>query len=406
MDEKQRAKKDTPIRARHSILRFILGPVVWLLCKLYIPKLKIYGLKDKSRPYLFLYNHVTAFDQFFVSLASPRPLYHVASEDIFTNGILSKLMIWATGPIPIKKQMTDASAIKTLTKTAKAGGSIALSPEGNRSFDGRGVYINPAIAKLIKLLKLPIAIFKIEGGYGAWPRWSDKTRRGPVTCKVDYIIEPDEYKSMSADELFAVIKDKLYIDESICKDDYKGKNLAEFIERLFYVCPDCGFSEFESKGDVARCKACGLEVSVKGNGELSSKPFEPKSIAQWYDLQNAFVNKCDVTTLTESPVFTDKGDFFKVVPYKKKEMLFEGAKLLLFGDRIEVKSSDEVLCTIDFNDTEVVTVLGRNKLNIYTKEDVYQIKSEKRFNAVKYMNMFYRFKNQTGGNESGEFLGL
>ena len=54
----------------------------------------------------------------------------------------------------------------------------------------------------------------------------------------------------------------------------------------------------------------------------------------------------------------------------------------------------------------MITVLGKNKLNIYHDQKVYQLKGDKRFNALKYMNIFYRHKNIIGGNENGEFLGL
>ena len=38
--------------------------------------------------------------------------------------------------------------------------------------------------------------------------------------------------------------------------------------------------------------------------------------------------------------------------------------------------------------------------------DVYQIKGNKRFNALKYVNICYRCKNILKGDENGEFLGL
>ena len=55
--------------------------------------------------------------------------------------------------------------------------------------------------------------------------------------------------------------------------------------------------------------------------------------------------------------------------------------------------------------TTPVTLLGKNKLNLYSGKDIFQIKSCKRFNALKYLNFYHRCKNlQTG--EAYEFLGL
>ena len=61
---------------------------------------------------------------------------------------------------------------------------------------------------------------------------------------------------------------------------------------------------------------------------------------------------------------------------------------------------------MDFNDVSVVTVLGRNKVNVYHRDQVYQIKGDKRMNALKYVNIFYRTKYLKGENDDAGFLGL
>ena len=61
---------------------------------------------------------------------------------------------------------------------------------------------------------------------------------------------------------------------------------------------------------------------------------------------------------------------------------------------------------MSFEDISAVVVLGKNKLNIYYKDKVYQFKGSKRFNALKYVNIYYRNKNIAEGNENDTFLGL
>ena len=53
-----------------------------------------------------------------------------------------------------------------------------------------------------------------------------------------------------------------------------------------------------------------------------------------------------------------------------------------------------------------VTVLGRNKLNMYYGDQIFQLKGSKRFNAVKYVHLFHRYKNLKRGNGDEQFLGL
>ena len=48
-------------------------------------------------------------------------------------------------------------------------------------------------------------------------------------------------------------------------------------------------------------------------------------------------------------------------------------------------------------------MLGKNKLNIYHKDGLYQVKGDSRFNALKYMNFYFRYKNR-GTDDT--FLGI
>ena len=72
----------------------------------------------------------------------------------------------------------------------------------------------------------------------------------------------------------------------------------------------------------------------------------------------------------------------------------------LYGDRITV--DDQVF---SFDETSAVVVLGKNKLNIYSGNEIYQLKGSKRFNALKYVNFFHRYQNIKAG-KNDEFLGL
>ena len=53
-----------------------------------------------------------------------------------------------------------------------------------------------------------------------------------------------------------------------------------------------------------------------------------------------------------------------------------------------------------------MVVLGKNKINLYAGNEVLQLKGSKRFNALKYVNFFQKYKNMKSGDTHGEFLGL
>ena len=400
-------KKQKWVRFRHRVVRnlafLIVGTWAKLKYRVKIQKLK----KNRKQPYVILMNHQTAGDQFFLGMACKGPVYYVASEDLFSNGRISKLLRWAIAPIPIKKQTTDPRAVLTCMRVAKQGGTIAIFPEGNRTFSGKTEHVNPAIATLIKALKIPVAIFRLDGGYGVQPRWADKVRRGKLTLSVSRILEPQDYQNMPDDEFFKLLQSELYVDECQAGGEYKGKRLAEFMERAYYVCPFCGLSRFESKDDIVACKQCGKQVRYLPNKTLQGIDceFPFKYTTQWYDYQSEFVRKLDLTPYNDTPMYEENVKFFEVKLYERKRLLGEHAKLFLYGNKMQVTGMQTPL-EMSFEDIRAVTVLGRNKLNIYYQDKVFQCKGDKRFNAVKFVQIFYHWKNVQKGETNGEFLGL
>lgn len=361
-----------------------------------------------ERPYLILYNHQTPFDQFFVGMSFRGAVYYLATEDIFSLGWVSSVLRCLVAPIPIKKQTTDIAAVRACLRVAREGGTIALAPEGNRTYSGRTEYINPAIASLAKRLGLPIALYRIEGGYGVQPRWSDKVRRGKMRAYVARVIEPAEYAAMTPAELLQEIKSGLYVDEAAPGGEYRSRRRAEYMERAVYVCPYCGLSRFESRGNFTECTSCHRKIEYGADKRLRGVgfdfPFE--YFARWYDYQSDFVRALDLAEYADTPMFTDRARLSEVEVYKRKHTLRKSASLALYGDRVVIDESTARELVFGYDAVTAMSVLGRNKLNIYHSGRVYQIKGDRHFNALKYVNIYYCHKNISKGDDHGKFLGL
>ncbi len=396
-------KKNQWTRRRHKLVRdlayLVMDPYMRWKCGVTIEKFKEQG----DRQYLVIMNHQTVFDQFFVGCAFKGAVYYIATEDIFSMGWLSKVIRFLVNPIPIKKQTNDLKAVKTCIRVVKEGGTIALAPEGNRTYSGKLCYIKPSIVKLMRVLKLPLAIFRIEGGYGVQPRWCDDVRKGRMRAYVSRVVEPEEYATLTDEEMMALIIRELGVDEARVDGEYHHKNLAQYLERCVYVCPHCGPSTFESHRDLVTCKKCRRQIrylptkELKGVGE--EIPF--RFIADWYDWQYDFVRQLDIGTYIERPAYRETVRLSDVLLYQKKVPLRKKAEICLYSDRITI---DEMV--FPFGETGAVTVLGRNKLNIYFGDRVFQIMGDARFNALKYVNFYHHYKNKTEGDGNGTFLGL
>lgn len=388
---------------RHKVVFTLLRPFLGAYCRFR------YGIRaekfkaEGNRPYLIVMNHQTGFDQFFVAMVFRQPIYYVATEDIFSLGWISDVLRWLVAPIPIRKQTMDIQAVKNCIKVAREGGSICIAPEGNRTFHGRTVYMNPAIASLAKKMGMPVAILRLEGGYGIQPRWSDVVRKGTMRAYVSRVIEPEEYETMSSQELFRQIQEGLAVDEACVSGQFRHKKNAEFLERTVYVCPWCGLSSFESQDDRIRCTKCGRSVRHLPTKELEGVDcrFPHRFVADWYDWQNDYVNQLDLTALTREPVWEESVRLSRVHAFRYKELLNPRATVRLYGDRITVDDRE-----FPFSQVGAVVVLGKNKVNIYDGKEILQLKGSKRFNALKYVNFFHRYKNSMEGDKHGQFLGL
>lgn len=404
--KKKKQKKWT--RPRHRVIRDLAYIFIGTYTK-WRYGLKVEKFKEKNdRPYLILFNHQTAFDQFIVGMAFNKAVYYVASEDLFSNGFVSKLLRWAVAPIPIKKQSTDLNAVMNCIRVAREGGTIAIAPEGNRTFNGETVYMSDAIAPLAKKLKLPIALYRLEGGYGVHPRWSDVVRKGKMRSYVSRVIEPEEYAKMSNQELFDIIQKELYVDEAVADSCFQSDRKAEYLERAMYVCPWCGLTEYKSQGNEITCQKCGKTITYGEDKSLKGVncDFPFPFVKQWYQHQMDLVNSLDLTQNTDTPLFTDRVDVSRVILYKQKQKLSENVTVKLYPDRILLNDLQGKEQIFFFDRITVITVLGKNKLNIYYDKQIYQFKGDARFNALKYVNLCHRYKNQMRGDENVEFLGL
>ena len=226
-----------------------------------------YGIHVESmkrpgkQPYLLLSNHQTAFDQFFVGMIYRGPVYYVASEDLFSNGFVSGLLRYAVAPIPIRKQTTDIRSVMNCIKVAKEGGTIAIAPEGNRTFSGRTEYIKPSIVGLVRVLKLPVAFIRIEGGYGVQPRWSDVVRKGKMRAYVSRILSPEEAARLTDDELLQLICSELTVNDFEQEGIIGIKNSPSISSACFMSVRTAGFPY---------CAASGIRSPVRSAAKKSA----------------------------------------------------------------------------------------------------------------------------------------
>ena len=394
------------MKKRHKVVFTVLKhPFKWFFRIKYNFKPIKYKLEKK--PYLILSNHLGIFDPFFVASSFTRPVYYIATADLFSTKY-GKIINYLVAPIPKNKNVKELGPIKDCIKIAKEGGTIGIFPEGNRSYDGNLCHIDEAIAKLAKLMKVDVVLYNLVGVYGIDPRWGYKGRRGKSYGYVKEIIKKEDVAALPNNELYDRIIKGLTVPQVPTTVKYKSNRRAECLERILYVCPICGATQtITSKKNTVKCTNCNLEVEYNKNLEFESKhpDFKFKYVEEWYKYQIDWVKNYQLKSC-EDIIYTDNVRLFKV-PFKERSFEILVGKIQMTKDKILFISNDLSKSKIEFKikDITETTVQGKQKLTFYVDNETYQIKGDKGLNTLKYMHMYYHIKKLLGDNEN-DFMGM
>ena len=77
----------------------------------------------------------------------------------------------------------------------------------------------------------------------------------------------------------------------------------------------------------------------------------------------------------------------------------------MYCNRIEIIYKDKK-DTYMFDEISSSGVFGRNKMNFFIGNRVFQFLKDKRFNAMKFVNLYYKYKIEKGEENNDKFLGL
>ena len=385
---KKKKKTEKWVKLRHKIIFNLLRPFFGLYFKI---KYKFTASKDERKvpsPALIMSNHSTTMDPFLLGMSFKRPIYYITSDDLFTIPFVSRLIKWLVNPIPKSKSKSDLGTIRTTLKVLKEGGTVAIFPEGNRTLFGTNWDIDISTAKLVKVCRVPLVLYNINGGYGADPRWGNKIRKGKMTAGVVKVLSIEEIDCLSPEQLLEVIKEELTSKDIPSSIRFKYRRRAEFLERALYYCENCGaFNSLYSDKDKIYCRNCDFkaeyseDLKLKAiNGKLS-----PTNTAEYLSLQKGKLR--DFKNENKDLLFFDKEVEARMI-YDKKRHKLGDADIFGYSNGVKVKTKkEEYFC--DFSCLYGVTILGKRKINFYLDDDkTLQIKGSKRFNGVKYLHLF------------------
>lgn len=304
-------KKYRYMKGVHSFLRVFL----FFYTQIFSIRSKVSKeVKDLNEPYLLLGNHMGTWDPFVIGYFLDEPIHFVSSDAVFRDRFM-RFILTRMGVIPKKKNVKDTRVVRIMMSHIKGGMSIGLFPEASRSWTGRTMNIDPATAKLVKLLNAPVVIAKMKGMQLFNPRWGTKLRRSKVLIEYELCFQKEELKTLSENAILEKIRKDLYHNEVEYQRKEKNKlhssHRAEYISYVLFTCPQCEeVGHIRSKGNKFSCNACHSEWNINDLGFFEGVGHNSKfdNIIDWFDWQLPLFEKFVYSAIenkSEKAIFSD-----------------------------------------------------------------------------------------------------
>lgn len=275
-------KKPTPLQ--YNLLATPIRKYIEKKYNVTVERNDTIGLKP---PYIILGNHVNNWDPLFINCYVEEGISFVAAAPLFLNPNVRKALDFA-GAISKTKGRADRQTVRDILKAKKAGRIIGLFPEGNRSWNGHTAPLVTSTSKLIKLLNIPVVIATIKGGYLSQPRWSDSIRKGKTVVSFEKLWAEGELKELDIDTVHETLTKALAFSDLQWQQqtgiEFKGKRLANYLERHLYTCPSCKeIGHMHSENDIFSCLQCGYSVlyNTKGSFEEMTGKLVFEHVYDW-----------------------------------------------------------------------------------------------------------------------------
>ncbi|MEE1032669.1 MAG: lysophospholipid acyltransferase family protein [Ruminococcus sp.] len=350
--------------------------------------------KNLPENYIVLSNHVTDYDPIFVAASFPQQMYFVASEHIARWKTFFKFIDYCFAPIMRYKGSIAATTVKEVFQKVRKGDNVCIFAEGCRTWDGITCPILPSTGKMVKKARCGLVTYRLRGGYFVSPNWSNtsNTRRGPIHGAPVNIYTKEQIAKMSVDEINEIINRDLYEDayeqQLLSPQKYSGKNLAEGMENLLFICPVCGkIDTIRTHENTVSCSACDMKFTYNEYAMLNGISHKTvRELAKWQREQvlEAAENKLSYTA--------DSGSLAKISNHE--ETIIAQGKITL--------SSTSLICgekEIPLEDILDMAIHGKHGLVFTAQKTYYELLPDKEFNALKFLWLYEAYKKMNTTQE-------
>ncbi len=198
----------SPSGGGHSTFGKCLYAVLWVLSRTL--GVSLFGVRSrfveplpKEGGLIVLSSHQTFLDPLLLGLATDRRLSSLARSSLYTFKPFGAV-ITALDAVPIDREASALTAMKTVIQRLKRGAAVIIFPEGARTFDGHLGEFKSGFALIAKRAGVPVVPVAIVGGFECWPRTRLLPRPGRIRLEFGKILTADEVAAMTEKDVFEV----------------------------------------------------------------------------------------------------------------------------------------------------------------------------------------------------------
>ena len=371
----------------YRFCQIFIGPWLYLVCHFH-PK----PCKVKSKTFLAVANHTQNLDPALLVLGLNRHIRFVANSTL-GKGKAGHLFRYFFGFILREKGAKGDVVTKQIEENLRAGVSVGLFPEGNRSWDGASEFISKRTARMAKESGAALITYRFTGGYLLKPRWAATKRHGPMRGELMHEFSAEQLAAMTEDEVYRAMCEDLYVDayreQALHGDVYRGKRLAEGMQYAAYLCPCCHrFGTIETSGNDISC-SCGLKATYNEYGRITGEKLPFDTMMEWNRFQKDWMaaNAEGLRAKTAEPIVSDCHFHVTRIADGVPEELSDDATLSMFGDRLEISFPAEGRETLVFRLSEITGMgnfLARSVYFNCGSSLRYQMKAHNAVSVLKY----------------------
>ena len=175
-----------------------LLPLIWLACffKTRKNRLKISkeGMKGIKPPFLVLGSHHSFMDFYVTPLALfPHRANYISELEGFE--LYGEWIYRQAGCLGTRKFISDFALVRNIQKVISRGDIMVIYPEARYSNVGTNSSLTLSIAKLAKLLNVPVVTLVMDGNHLQSPIWNLTPRKeARLSAKLKCVLLPQQMK--------------------------------------------------------------------------------------------------------------------------------------------------------------------------------------------------------------------